>query len=185
MTSTKRRIIVQILLLLFITVHQCLVNSTQCSFKDPVTGYTLDLSSLIATDIVSEEDEFGWIYNYTVCSNGINNCTTLCQGNSMSTQIKGDTSHCLYPLAKFDETVQPYYDHILESWLFQYANGCSANCYNNFSRELNLMWFCDKNSYPYQVVSAFAPSRCIYNFNINSSYSCPNCVYKYGNYTLD
>ena len=114
--------------LIFVVLHivtLCKGNGKQdCVFTDSSgSGNTLDLRKFIGHTLTGSDDNNGYRYEYTPCSNGLK-CSTE---TGMNTQMSEESPDICNILSRWDNgTTKPIYDAADGTWRFEYMNGDSC-----------------------------------------------------------
>lgn len=95
-------------------------SSSDCVYR-PGIGLELDLSSFRGKEYFFQSDA-GIEYSYTICSNELK-CEKESETiNAMVEAHRDGINECHY-IGLYNETVQPFYDFGIASWIFNYSNG--------------------------------------------------------------
>ena len=163
-------------IIIFITaIYGIFGEYDECIFTDTGgTGYKLNLNELLDVEITAKDMYAdGSIYQYSACRNEWN--CTYHDVEYLDSMVKrtnpdgscGTTAHWDYGKK------QPIYNDNKKLWTFQYENGnlCTYMNGSRLNRTLQLMFFCDIDV-EYQLIYAQEPTRCVYQFIIQTRLAC-------------
>jgi len=94
--------------------------SSDCVYR-PGGGLELDLSSFKGREYFFNADN-GIAYSYTICANSLQCDRDSKTVNAMVEAHRDGINECHY-IGIYNETVQPFYDFGIASWVFNYSNG--------------------------------------------------------------
>ena len=150
------------------------VCDSKCKWKD------ITLEPLSALNIQCDQNE-RYDFLYAPCSD-----TLKCEGGQDNNEVgmvlhwNSEQNNCDLVIAKWDETVEPYYDnrYSTDAYSFYYRNAPTDNSCPN-GKSLNLTFICQEDADPYDedtmsCTRGSGPDQgvCYYRFQIQTMYAC-------------
>ena len=161
-----------LIFVLFLAFTGIFVKSDDCFFKDSNgTGHTLDLSGLSQSILTLNDSTTHQNYSYSPCRDAIICPKDTIYSCMVASDIQESYGDLCTNIAWWNNTVEPYYDAINETWIFQYEN---AECIGYFPQRFQFLvhYHCNPNAGLYHVQSMQAPHVCLFEMHIDSNLAC-------------